>query len=147
MRTVVRSVLCLLVLTACLPLFSQERVKVSLVQLIATPDRFDGKAVEVKGFLEMDWEGALLYLHQADADNAMLSNAIWVRVTGQMKKDEEKLNKKYVTVRGKFHAGFKEQLGNPLGGIPEVEKVEFWSDPANPLSQRLRQMPGRSENQ
>jgi hypothetical protein len=125
---------------------SSQPVKVSLVQLIATPEKFDGKLVSVQGFLDMDREGDLLYLHQSDSENVILSNAIWVRRTEQMGKDKAKLNMKYVKVTGAFRLGFKEQLGNPSNGIPEVQSVELWSDPAHPVSQRIRQIPGVSPN-
>ncbi len=46
---------------------------VSLIQLIATPDKFDGKLIHVFGLLAMSREGDLLYLDQADRDNVILS--------------------------------------------------------------------------
>lgn len=107
-------------------------MNVSLVQLIATPEKFDGKLVFVFGFLEMNREGDLLFLHQSDSEHALLSNAIWVRRTEEMGKDRAKLNMKYVKVVGTFRAGFKEQLGIPSNGIPDVKGVTMWSDPSNP---------------
>ena len=37
---------------------------VSMVQLIATPEKFDGKFVRVHGFLNLGFEGDSLYLHR-----------------------------------------------------------------------------------
>jgi hypothetical protein len=123
-----------------------QPLQVSLIQLIATPDKFDGKLIYVCGLLEMSREGDLLFLDQSDRDNVILSNAIWVRRTEQMGKDRLTLNGKYVAVVGIFRVGFKEQLGTPGNGIPEVSHVEFWSDPNHPLDQRIRQIPGVSSN-
>jgi hypothetical protein len=100
---------CLLALSAFAQESPQQAAKVSLVQLIATPEKFDGKVVAVQGFLDMDREGDLLYLHQADSENVILSNAIWIRRTEQMGRDRAKLNMKYVKVVGTFRLGFKEQ--------------------------------------
>jgi hypothetical protein len=131
----------------CLGLLAQQQspLSVSLVQLIATPEKYDGKMVTVRGFLAMDREGDLLYLSQADADNVLLSNATWIRRTEAMGREKELLNRKYVKVVGTFRQDFKEHLGNPSGGIPEVRTVELWSDPAHPMSQKVREIPGVSK--
>lgn len=121
---------------------TQQPTRVSLVQLIATPEKFNDKLVVVMGFLGMSREGDLLFLHQADAENMIDSNAIWVRRTEQIGKDREKLNMKYVRVIGSFRENFKEQLGNPRGGIPDVQNVTVWSYPANPISRKLGTIPG-----
>jgi len=124
----------------------QRPINVSLLQLIATPEKFNDKLVDVEGFLDMSREGDLLYLHQIDSENGLLSNAIWVRRTEQMGKEKAKLHMKYVRVVGTFRLDFKEQLGTPSSGIPDVRKVEIWSDPANPMSRKIGQIPGVSPN-
>jgi hypothetical protein len=136
-------------LLAAAPSGAQQHVDaltVSLLQLIATPEKYDGKLVQVQGYLDMSREGDLLYLHQIDSENVLLANAIWIRRTEQMGVDKVKINLRYVKVIGIFRLGFKEQLGNPANGIPEVFKVEPWSDPANPLKHRIETIPGVSSN-
>lgn len=130
-----------------LTVIAQEHapLKVSLVQLIATPEKFDGKLVSVQGFLAMGREGDLLYMSQADADNVLLPNAIWIRRTEKMGKDRPTLDMKYVRVVGIFRIAFHEHLGTPTGGIPEVKSAEFWSDPSHPMSQKIREIPGVSK--
>jgi hypothetical protein len=59
-----------------------------------------------------------------------------------MNKDKTNLHLKYVRVTGIFRLGFKELLGNPSNGIPEVKSVVVWSDPASPLRQKLCGTPG-----
>jgi hypothetical protein len=121
---------------------SRPPTRVSLLQLIATPERFNGQLVSVMGFLDMSREGDLLYVHQADSENVISANAIWVRRTEQVGRDREQLNMKYVKVVGTFRIGFKEQMGDPSNGIPDVQSVKVWSDPIYPLKRKIREMPG-----
>ena len=130
---------CVLAMRAQAP---QQPINVSLVQLIATPEKYDGKLVLVSGFLDMGREGDLLFLHEEDDDNVILQNAIWVRRSEQMTKDKLTLNRKYVQVTGVFKVGYTEQLGVPPNGISDVRDVRFLSDPANPTGPRLCQLPG-----
>lgn len=122
--------------------FQSTPLNVSLLELIATPQRFDGVLVNVVGYLDMSREGDLLYLHQTDSENMLNSNAIWVHRTEQMGVDKIKINRKYVKVVGVFRSGFKEQLGTPSCGIPDPTRVESWSDPSNPVKRRLATLPG-----
>ena len=121
-------------------------LKVSLVQLIANPEKFDNRPVRVRGFMSMDREGDLLYLDQANAENVLSNNAIWVRRTEQMERERTKLNMRYVTIVGIFRANFKEQWGDPVGGISDVESAVFWSDPSHPMQQRIKEIPGVNSN-
>lgn len=121
---------------------SQKALKLSLLQLIAVPEKFDQKLVSVQGFLEMSREGDLLYLGREDSENMISHNAIWVRRTEQTGRNRATLNESYVTVVGKFDANFKEHWGDPTGGISDVEDVKVWSNPEHPISQRIKEMPG-----
>jgi hypothetical protein len=38
--------------------------EVSLIQLIATPERYHGKFVEVIGYMNLEFEGNAIYLHK-----------------------------------------------------------------------------------
>ena len=53
---------------------------VSIVQLLATPEKFDGKLVRVIGFLCLAFEGDAVYLHREDFDHSLTQNALWVDV-------------------------------------------------------------------
>lgn len=112
----------------------------NVVQLIATPEKFDGKLISVIGFLRLDHEGYLLYLGKEDYDNAVLANALWVDATEKMGKNREKLELKYVKIVGTFRAGHeKRNLFSP-GGITDIRNCQFWSDPAHPLEGQIKIM-------
>lgn len=114
---------------------------VSVIQLIATPEKFDGKVVSLIGFLRLQYpEGYLLYLHKEDYDHALLENALWVDATEEMSKSREKLELKYVKIVGTFRSGHEKRNLYSPGGITEIKSCQFWSDPAHPLEERIKNM-------
>jgi hypothetical protein len=99
---------------------------VSMVQLIATPEKFDGKFVRVNGFLNLGFEGDSLYLHREDFVQGLVRNGIWVVRTEAMERDEKKLNSHYVLIEGIFdaqHHGHMDMFG---GALKNVTRVETW---------------------
>jgi len=92
---------------------------VSAIQLLATPDRYDGLPVVVDGFCSIGFEDDALYFHKDDWVYTMTSNAL--RIDGDPTIVDERYNKKYVTVFGVFAAG---PPGGLWGGrINSIEKV------------------------
>ena len=113
---------------------------VSVIQLIATPEKYDGKLVSVIGFLRLEHEGYLLYLSKQDYDNVVLADALWVDATEDMGRRRGQLELRYVKIVGTFRAGHeKRNLFSP-GGITDIQNGQFWSDPAHPLEDRLKSM-------
>lgn len=51
---------------------------VSLVQILASSEKYDGKFLRVEGFLHNKFEDSGLYLSQEDADHLNGRNGIWV---------------------------------------------------------------------
>ena len=112
---------------------------VSAIQLISTPEKFDGKSVAVIGYLRLESpEGLLLYLHKEDYDHVILSNALWVDATKDMLNNREKLALKYVRIVGTFRAGDEKRNLYAPGGITDIITCRFWSDPANPLENQIK---------
>ncbi len=119
---------------------SQDRpIAVNLIQLIANPEKFDGTAVAVKGFLRIDRERnhqgtVFLYLHQEDAKN-LLDSSVSVVPNEQMLRDEEKIDRKYVWLIGSFHAVHAAN-GTYIPVIKEVRSCTPWSDPQRPIGEK-----------
>jgi hypothetical protein len=65
---------------------------VSMVQLLAAPEKFHGKLVGVFGFLRLEFEGDALYLHREDDTQGVTRNVVWVDRTEAMEREQEKLN-------------------------------------------------------
>lgn len=131
---------CVIILSICVAQQIPHAITVSMVQLIAAPDEYDGKTVTVKGFFSSGREGDGLFLGKADYENVVLENSIWIRRPDPKVCDAQKLDQRYVEITGVFKKGFREQLGNPPSGIPHVISCRFWSDPNRPLVQRLGEL-------
>src|SRR5580704_10817931 len=119
-------------LTAPTFLAQDQPIPVSLVQLIATPEKFDGKLVIVRGYLESvgarhDITAHLLYLSREDAENR-LDNAVVVVASEQMRRDEEKINRMYVTLTGMSRT-VRASNGASATTIKDVLSCTVWSDP------------------
>jgi len=127
---------CLLVISKFGPA-QQQGVPTSLIQLIANPERFDGKLVVVHGFLRIGHEKhhgteTVLYLHQEDATHLLGSNAVWVIASEQMIRDHEKIDGMYVMLTGVVRA--VSGAGGSSGMvIKDVQSCRAWSDPRRPI--------------
>ena len=118
--------------------FGDDRaIPVSLIQLLANPDKFDGKLVTVQGFLNLEHEkhhGArgFLFLHPEDANHLLGSNAADVVPSEQMLRDQEKIDGMYVTMTGLLQAvpGASGSYGVVIKG---VRSCLAWSDPRRPI--------------
>jgi len=108
------------------PIQAQEPTDVTLVRLIANPETFDGKLIRVIGFLRLEFEGNVLYLHREDYENAILGDGIWVDVTLVIKKQSATLNMNYVLLEGIFSAGERGHLGMWSGTIKQVRRAQLW---------------------
>jgi hypothetical protein len=92
---------------------------VSMVQLIAAPEKFDGKVVRVVGFLSLEFEGVGLYLHREDFQNET-GNSLWIHPP---EKTDPSLSRHYVQVVGTFEAKAGGHLGAFPAGIGNVTKI------------------------
>jgi len=108
------------------PIMAQEPTGVTLVQLIANPEKFDGRLIRVIGFLRREFEGDVLYLHREDYENAILGNGIWVNVTPAITKQSAMLNMHYVLLEGVFSSSNRGHMGMWSGAIKQIRRAELW---------------------
>jgi hypothetical protein len=107
----------------------------SIIQLIATPEKFDGKLVAVVGFLHIGRESDLLFLSEEDYKHSLPENALWFHLSEAMGKDRDKLNRNYVVLVGIFRASRPGGYPCPNGGIEVVKRYSLWSSPSNPVGE------------
>ncbi len=99
---------------------------VSLVRLIADPERFRGRLVGVIGYLVIEFEGDALYLHGDDALFRISANALAVQVTPDMHERRDVLGG-YVMLEGVFDPGATGHRGAfPSGGLIPVQRCVKW---------------------
>jgi hypothetical protein len=104
----------------------EEPINATLLQLLANPEKFDGKLIRVIGFLRLEFEGDALYFHREDYENALLGNGIWVDATPEMKKQKTGLNMNYVLLEGVFNSGDKGHMDLWSGAIQQIRRAEVW---------------------
>lgn len=93
---------------------------VSIVQLIATPEKYDHKMVLVTGFLRLEFEGDAIYLHEDDYRHAILKNGLMVVTNPKIDMEAGKLNLHYVVLEGTFDANNHGNMGLNSGTIRNI---------------------------
>ena len=107
---------------------------ISIVRLLANPEKFDGSRVTISGYLHLQFEDAALYLSRSDADYLCSSNALWVEVSDSVRmfpigregqEDTVRTNKyfdfKHVTLSGTFRSAKHGHMGAFPGTIESVD--------------------------
>jgi hypothetical protein len=102
------------------PVSSALNNSVSIVQLIATPEKFDGKVVQVMGFLRLEFEGDAIYLHEDDYRHAIHKNGLMVVTNPKIDMEADKLNLHYVVLEGTFDANNHGNMGLNSGTITNI---------------------------
>jgi hypothetical protein len=105
---------------------SAEIHDVSMIQLIANPEQYEGLPVRLIAFLNLEFEGDALYLHREDYQKSILSNAIWISLTKQQVGSLKKLSGGYVLVEGIFRAKDRGHLGMFAGSVEQITRIQTW---------------------
>ena len=130
MRNIITAFLLLVVGLSC---FAQnDPSEVTLLRLLANPDQFEGKDVQVIGFLHLEFEGNGLYLHKEDYDHSILGNMIWIDATADMQKAIAEINDRYVIIRGTFDSKDSGHMGLFTGTLKKITRCDVWSSPEKP---------------
>lgn len=118
---------------------------VSIVNLIATPERYSGKVIRVDGVMVLQFEGDAIYLSKADAENHVFKNSISLQVDypklGIPEKEPSELEQrkqmlakanslknmigKYVLIEGVFDKNVRGHLGLSSGSISVTRIAHF----------------------
>jgi uncharacterized protein with ACT and thioredoxin-like domain len=101
---------------------------ISLVRLIATPERYDGKIIQVKGYLNLEFEGNAIYLHKEDYSKSLVNNAFWVDFSKEIseKKNLDNYNRRYVIIIGTFDMKSHGHMGLFGGAIKNITRLDLW---------------------
>ena len=126
--TIVALMLCVAVAFVAPAIAGDTPEDVSIIQLIATPDKFDGKFISVIGFLVIAFEGDSIYLHQEDLEKGIPRNGLWVDIP---ENTDPKLSMHYALVEGIFDARDHGHMGVFAGAIRKVSRITAWP-PKNP---------------
>jgi hypothetical protein len=101
---------------------------VSIVQLIATPEKYNGQGVLVGGFLRLEFEGNAIYLHEDDYRHRIYANALWVNLDAKTAENSDKLNLRYAFIEGTFDASRHGHGGLFAGTINNITYARIAPD-------------------
>ena len=105
---------------------SSDPVAVSLLELIATPERFKGRWVRLMGFAVLEFEGNAVYLHEEDYLHSLTRNALWL--------DDRDIalaqpnGPGYAIIEGQFDPDVHGHLDLFSGGLVHVQRLSPWAD-------------------
>lgn len=102
--------------------------EVSLVELIARPERFEGKRIRALGFVSLGFEDSGLYLSRADWENGVRKNGLWIDEPPPSAEGAKTWlwNKRYVLVEGTFTSADTGHFGMWSGRIMNVQRYSPW---------------------
>ncbi len=110
------------------PRFSDRLSHISMVRLLADPDRYHGKAIQVEGFLRVGFEDNAIYLSRDDASYLITKNGFWITIDHEEWKkrgaDPEFFKNKHVLIEGFFDADVLGHVGLFSGGFEDVWRVQ-----------------------
>lgn len=102
-----------------------QPVDVSMIQLIATPEKYQGQRVRILAFLRIEFEGNAVYLHKEDYEKAIYRNGLWIDLP-KGTSSSKGLSNQYVLVEGVFDGNRKGHLDLWSGTIGDVTRLEPW---------------------
>lgn len=114
----------------CKPLGTEDLANkkyedVSLVSVIAYPDRYHKKNITLKGYFTMETEGQAIFISKNDYQTMIFKNAIYLYVDYKSisKMNIEEPYKGYVQIEGTFNKNLKGSYGFYSGGIENITKI------------------------
>jgi len=131
----------IILLTLCGPAAVPKQLPpaISIIQLIANPEKYNGQTVTVMGFMTIAFESDMLYLSYEDYQHAIVPNSVWFERNSHIMADSEKLDMNYVEIIGTFTTdtiGFG--LGRPgVGGIKNVTSAALRSELKHPVAEKF----------
>ena len=116
-----------------------EAIDLSLIQLLANPEKYEGRRVRLVGVAHFEFEEAVLYLHREDEAVMNSRNAIWIGgKAGYTEADYKNLSGAFVYVEGIFTGKAHGHLGAFPGELKDVRRLEKKRTRADYESMRRR---------
>jgi hypothetical protein len=106
---------------------ADDYLPVSLMQLIASPERYDGKVVRIIGFVHLEFEGNAIYLHREDYEHGITANGLWLdRPKCLTRVGGKPFTSGYALVEGVFKAQERGHMELFSGTISYIVRCQRW---------------------
>jgi len=103
---------------------------VSLVRLIANPDKYHNRKVRIIGVAHLEFETNGVYLTKEHCEERIHKNGLWIESDYEaLKTTEDKLasyNGKYVLMEGVFDKNCTGHFGMWSGGLVKISRYDEW---------------------
>ncbi len=99
---------------------------VPLARLLARPEDYDGRRVQVMGFAHFEFEGNGIYLHRDDAEHWLTFSGLWLDGPNRGVANADSLSDHYVLIEGTFDAQNRGHFGMWAGAIVNVTHARRW---------------------
>ena len=129
---VFNGIILLLGLLLSAPAGNKEPQEISLIRLIANPEKFDGQLIKTIGFLRIEPEGTTLSVSFEDYQHGIAKNSVWIDLSADMNKNSELLDMNYVLVVGIYRAQQQGHMACCSGTVTEISRAMQWSQLKNP---------------
>ncbi|MFT3796542.1 hypothetical protein [Flavobacterium sp.] len=95
----------------------EKSVSISMIQLIANPEKYDGKRVTISGYIMTEFEGTAIFFSREDYEHGFTKNGIWLNVES----DRANIyNKEYGSLSGVFDIKINGHFGAYSGSLKDV---------------------------
>lgn len=94
------------------------------VDLLKTPEKYDGKVVSITGYVTIEFEGNALYIDSKSQKFASYEKGVWLEIA-KTPFEIKKYNGSKVLVKGIFKLSNKGHMGLWRGALEKVSKVEL----------------------
>ena len=98
---------------------------VSIINLIATPEKYNGKCVRIRGMLATGHESNAIFLDEGSYKNFIYANSISLVLTSQQVEHFSGGNGAYALVEGMFEQEMQTDLSFQ-GRIKKISRIAFW---------------------
>lgn len=112
------------------PVASAPVSEVSIQELMAAPDKFNGARVRVIAPCRIEFEGSALYATEEAQEARTTHQAVWLQLNWPLLPERRALNGKYVLVEGRFDSGLRGHESMFQGAIVDVTSLEASSSQA-----------------
>ena len=112
------------------PVASAPISEVSIQELMAAPDKFNGARVRVIAPCSIEFEGAALYATEEAQEARAVRQAVWLQLKWPLLPERRSLNGKYVLVEGRFVSDLPGHEGIFQGAIVDVTSIAASSSQA-----------------
>ena len=100
--------------------------RVSLIQLIATPEKYERQLIAITGYVHLEFEGNGIYLHKDDYQYGLHKNGLWLSADKCKVRGGKTFTDGYAYVIGRFTATRQGHMGLWSGEVQDVKSCQSW---------------------